>query len=83
MKKLSCILSLILFFFIMSGCLHKNSTRVQEVHLQKDELALKHLTQAYQKEKIGALAYVQGYNILNKRIQQNKKILEDKYKAHY
>ncbi len=67
----------------MSGCLHKNSLRAKEVHLQKDELSLKHLNQAYKKEKIGALAYVKEYNILNQRIKQEKEILANGYTPQY
>ena len=76
-------LSLILFFIIMSGYLHENSLRAKEVHLQKDELSLQHLNQAYQKEKIGALTYVKEYNILNQHIKQEKEILVNGYIPQY
>jgi len=68
MKKLGCLLSLILFFFIMSGCLHKQSTQAKEVQLKKDRYSLKRLNQSYKEGKIDALAYVKAYNILTQRI---------------
>jgi len=75
MKKLGCLFSLILFFFIMSGCLHEDSISAKEVKLKKDELALKKLTAAYQAEEIDALAFVKEHNILTKRIKQEKEML--------
>ena len=75
MKKLGCLLSLLLFFFIMSGCLHKQSAHAKEVQLKKDTLSLKHLNQAYKEGKIDALAYVKEYNILKQRIENEQEML--------
>ena len=75
MKKLGCLLSLLLFFFVMSGCLHKQSARAKEVQLKKDTLSLKHLNQAYKEGKIDALTYVKEYNILKQRIENEQEML--------
>ncbi len=83
MRILSCMVSLTLFFIVMSGYLQKDSIRAKEVHLQKDKLALKHLNQAYQKEQIGALAYVQEYNTLHQCIEQEIEILTNGYTSQY
>ena len=73
--KLKCLITLALFFFIMSGCLHQDSVSAKEAQLQKDQLALHHLNIAYQEDRINPLEYVEEHNVLTKRIRQKKELL--------
>jgi hypothetical protein len=73
--KLTCLVSLVLFFFIMSGCLHQDSISAKEAQLQKDTLSLHHLNLAYQEDRITPLEYVKEHNILMQRIRQERELL--------